>query len=648
MLSQERKFAAARDAIQQQLALVPENQTGILLSAAIDFELHAYDRAEASLIKVVSQAPENDYARRLLINTYLQTRQTGRALDALKPMLPRIDGDAAMQNVAGEVYLQNGDAVTAAEYFERAAALDPAGARQKTGLALTRLAQGDTVRGVKELEAAAAVDPGVRSDLMLIAIPLRRGQWDDALAAISALEKKQPNQPLAPNLRGLALFGKRDLVGARRSFERALSLDASYFPAVVSLARVDLAEHKPDAAQKRLEDFNAKNPKSSQGLLALAEIRAGSGGSKEEVAALIAKAIKTTPTEIEPRLALVRHYMRSGDPRQAAQAAQDALAAMPGRADLYDVLGQAQQAAGQNGEALSTFGRYAEAAPNSPLPYVRMATLHMIARDFPAAADSFRHALAIKPDFIDAQKGLAAILLAQDKATDALRIAKEVQKQRPKDAVGFTLEGDIYAARHEWPKAIAAYRQAMSIAGTTASAAKVHAALAAAGQPGEAEKMASAWLHDHPADDAFRFALAEEATQRKDYATAIRYYQQALQNAPDNAVLLNNLAWVAGQAKDPHALEYAERANKIAPDQPRILDTLGVLLVAKGETKRGVDMLRHAVDLAPGLSSIRLNLARALIKTGQAEAAKKELDTLAGLGDKFREQDEVARLRKGL
>ena len=81
--------------------------------------------------------------------------------------------------------------------------------------------------------------------------------------------------------------------------------------------------------------------------------------------------------------------------------------------------------------------------------------------------------------------------------------------------------------------------------------------------------MASAWLHDHPADDAFRFALAEEATQRKDYATAIRYYQQALQNAPDNAVLLNNLAWVAGQAKDPHALEYAERANKIAPDQPR-------------------------------------------------------------------------------
>jgi len=93
---------------------------------------------------------------------------------------------------------------------------------------------------------------------------------------------------------------------------------------------------------------------------------------------------------------------------------------------------------------------------------------------------------------------------------------------------------------------------------------------------------------------------------------------------------------------------YAERANKIAPNQPRILDTLGSLLVAKGDAKRGVELLQQAVSLAPQMSEIRLNLARAYVKAGQAEAAKKELDTLAGLGDKFAQQDEVARLRRGL
>jgi putative PEP-CTERM system TPR-repeat lipoprotein len=644
----QRNYAAARDAIQQELAMVADDPVGTVLSAAIDFELHDYVHAESTLTKALSRSPQNDYARRLLVSTYLQMRQPGKALETLKPMLGRIDKDPVMQSVAGEVYLQNGDPAQAADYFETAATLDPKAARAKTGLAMTRLAQGDTAAGVKELEAASAVDPGAQPDLMLISVALRRRDWDSALAAIDALEKKQPNQPLAPNLRGLALLGKNDLPGARKSFERALAIDATYFPAVASLARVDLAEHHPDAAQKRFEDFIAKNPKSSQAMLALAEVRAGSGGSKEEVAGLIEKAIKTAPNEVEPRLALVRHYMRSGDPRQAASVAQDALNALPGRADLYDALGQAQQAAGNANEALVAYGRYAEAAPDSPLPYVRMATLHLMARDFSAAADSFRRALAIKPDFVDAQMGLAAIDVGQNKVADALGIATDMQKQRPKEAVGFTLEGDIHAARHDWPKAIAAYRQAMSVAGTTASAAKVHFALSASGQTADADKMAAAWLHDHPADDAFRFALAEQATQRKDYAAAIRYYQQALQNEPDNAVLLNNLAWVAGQVNDPHALEYAERANKIAPDQPRILDTLGVLLVDKGDAKRGVDLLRRAVELAPGLPAIRLNLARALVKTGQPEAAKKELDTLASLGDKFNDQAEVARLRRGL
>ena len=644
----QHNYAGAREAIQQELAMLPDDPVGTVLSAAIDIELRDFVRAESTLVKALSRSPQNDFARRLLVSTYLQMRQPGKALETLKPMLGRIDKDSVMQSVAGEVYLQNGDPSQAADYFEKAAALDPKGTRARTGLAMTRLAQGDTAAGVKELEAAAAVDPGSRSDLMLISVALRRRQWDDALAAIDVLDKKQPNQPLASNLRGLALLGKHDLPAARQSFEHALAIDATYFPAVVSLSRVDMAEHKPDAAQKRLEDFVAKNPKSSQAMLALAEIRAAGGASKAEVAGLIDKAIKTNPNQVEPRLALVRHYMRSGDPKQAATVAQDALTALPGRADLYDALGQAQQAAGNTNDALVAYGRFAEAAPDSPVPYLRMATLHLMARNQAAAADSFRRALAIKPDFVEAQEGLAAVDLGQNKVADALGIAKDMQKQRPKESVGYALEGEIYAARHEWPKAIAAYRQAMNVSGTTASAAKLHSAMVAAGQTAEADKMAAAWLRDHQTDDAFRFALAEQATQRKDYTTAVRYYQQTLVNEPGNAVLLNNLAWVAGQVNDPHALEYAERANKIAPDQPRILDTLGVLLVDKGDAKRGVDLLRHAVELAPGLPAIRLNLARALVKTGQPEAAKKELDTLASLGDKFNDQAEVARLRRGL
>jgi putative PEP-CTERM system TPR-repeat lipoprotein len=383
-------------------------------------------------------------------------------------------------------------------------------------------------------------------------------------------------------------------------------------------------------------------------MLALAEVLAGSGAPSKDVVAEIELAIRTSPTQIEPRLALTRQYLRTGEPRKAVLAAQDAVTAIPNRPELYDALGQSQQAAGQTSDALVSYRRYAELATDSPMPYMRMAALHIAQRDASAAADSFRHALAVKPDFLDAQKGLAAVETSRNKVAEAVSVAKDVQRQRPKEAVGFILEGDIYATRHDWPKAIPLYRQALAAQSTTEAAIRLKRALDAAGQSSESEKVAANWLHDHPKDDAFRFALAEQATRQKDYSTAIRYYQQALANEPENAVLLNNYAWVAGQANDPRALELAEKANKIAPNQPRILDTLGTLLVAKGDAKRGVELLQQAVSLAPQMSEIRLNLARAYVKTGQSEAAKKELDTLAALGDKFAQQDEVARLRRGL
>ena len=102
---------------------------------------------------------------------------------------------------------------------------------------------------------------------------------------------------------------------------------------------------------------------------------------------------------------------------------------------------------------------------------------------------------------------------------------------------------------------------------------------------------------------------------------------------PDNAALLNDLAWWSAQAKDPNALEYAERAYKIAPEQPAVLDTLSVLLVEKGDKARAIELLQKASKLAPASPAIRLNLAKALLAAGQRDAAKKELEELAKLGD---------------
>ena len=208
------------------------------------------------------------------------------------------------------------------------------------------------------------------------------------------------------------------------------------------------------------------------------------------------------------------------------------------------------------------------------------------------------------------------------------------------------MEGDIAAAQKLWSDAVTAYRAGLKLAPVAELAIKLHSVLVASGGAADADKFANGWLKEQPKDAGFRFYLGDRASARKDYAVAVGHYKVLLETQPDNPVLLNNIAWVTGQQKGPDAIEFAEKANKLSPNQPAFMDTLAMLLAEKGDTARALELLAKAVELAPQAASVRLNLAKVLLKAGKKADAKKHLDELAKLGDKFQAQAEVAQLLK--
>lgn len=648
LLYRQKSFKSALETIQQHLKVVPESTLGLQLAGAIEYELKSYSTAETYLIKALPKTPELGLARRLLVATYLRSGQPAKALATLQPVLDKIEKDSNMLALAGDVFMQNGDAEKAGAYFTKAAALDPESKVKKTSVALSHLAKGDTDTAYRELEEIASLDTGVNADMALIASQLRARKFDQALKSIDGLEKKQPENPLAHNLRGTALLGKGDLAGARKSYEKALAMSPAYFPAAASLANLDLADKKPEEAKKRFEGVVAKDPNNVQALLALAELRAKTGGKADEVAELINKAVAANPAEAAPRLALIGLYLGAKDAKKAVVAAQDALAVLPDRPEVLDAAGRAQQAAEDFNQALATYGKLAGLMPNSVQPHLRMAEVQVAAKNKEAAMQSLRKALSIKADSIEAQRGIMMLDLDAGRTAEALATARQIQKQRPKEAVGYVLEGDVHALKKAWPEAATVYRNGIKQSGATELAVKLHAVLMAGGGAGEADKFADGWIKDHAKDLQFRLYLAEAANARKDYTSASKHYRILVDAQPNNPAMLNNLAWSSAQIKDPKAIEYAEKAYKLAPDQAAIVDTLGSLLVEKGDMARGVDLLQKAINLAPQAAVIRLNLAKALVKAGKKDDAKKELDELAKLGDKFPAQAEVDALLKGL
>jgi putative PEP-CTERM system TPR-repeat lipoprotein len=629
--SQRGNLPAAREAIQQVLKVSPGHVPSLLLAGEVEFRAKQFNQAQDYLRRALKGAPDSPYAQRLLAATYLRLGSPTRAVEVLQQPLSRGSKDPQLMAVAGEAYLAVGDFPKAAEYFAQTTALDPKNAAARTRLGQVRLAEGDTEGAIRDLEAASALDPTVSpADLALVANLLRQKQYDQALAAVGRLEKKQPNNPLVYNLKGIVYLVKRDLAAARANFERALQIQPDYLPAVSNVAQLDRLEKKPDTARKRYEAILEKEPNNEQALLGLAGLLQSLGSDPKEIESVFKKAVAANAQSVSARVALVTFYLRRGDSRQALLAAQEADAALPNDPRTIELLGQVQLTTGDATLAVGTFTKLVAAKPGSAEPLLRLAGALVVAKDYDRAVDRLREALTINPELFEASRDIVVIYARSGRTDQALLETKAIQRRKPGDARAYLLEGDLWANQQKWREAEAAYRVAQKIAPDDgAVAAKLYAAMMESGKGTQADAAADKWLKGHPKDVLLHGYLGDRALRKQDYKSAARHYQAAVAVQPDNAMFLNNLAWVAGELGDAKALSYAEKAATLAPENPAIIDTLGTLLVKKGDVTQGVEKLQKAAQLAPNASSIRLHLAKALIKAGDKQAARKELDALA-------------------
>lgn len=645
----KRDIKLAKERSQQLLRVAPNNARSLLMAGAIELESKSLLQAEAHLAKSLQLAPEVTLTRRMLATTYLRAGQPAKALATVQPLLKEPDKlDATLTALLGEIYLQSGDPKKAEEYFNRSVKLDPKNERTRTAVALTQLAGGRAEAGLAELQEISLSETGATATLALISAHLRRGDYDRALKAIDVLEKKQTDKALPHNLRGRTLLAKKDLAGARKSFERSLEIEPTYFASVASLAAMDLADKRPDDARKRFDAVLAKDPKNAQALLAIAELRGRTGAPKAEVAELLGRAIDANPTDQTARMLLIEFHLRNRDFKPAQLAAQNAIAALPDSAELQAALGRALQASGDTNQALAAFNKAAALQPNAAAPHVLIADAQVAAKNNSAATESLRKALALQPGNLEIQRKLIALAVEDKNYTEATRIARDMQKQSPKSPAGYMMEGDIAAAQKNWGPAADIYRNGLKAAPASVLAVKAHGALLAAEKRDDAGRFAADWIRTQPNDMIFRMHLGDTASTRNDYAEAEKHYTVVLRAQPRNAVVMNNLAWIGGKLKRDNAISMAQKAIEIVPDQPAFLDTLAGLYADKGDYAKALEWQNKAIAKAPDQAIYKLNLARIHISGGKKDLARKELDELAKLGDKFRGQPEVARLLKTL
>lgn len=621
------RLQQASDGIDTVLKNAGDYPPALILATQIALARGELEKAD-QLARRVSELTEGSIpGLRLQAAVALARNEPDKALQIARTRIDRGQEDPGLLALAGEASLRRNDLPGAIDFLARATRIEPKDAGMRTALGVASLAAGNARAGFTELERAVDLETdSSRADLVLIGQRLQRGEWDAALAAIDRLENKEPGKALPVNLRGAALLAKGDVQTARKAFEEALKREGGFFPAVANLVRLDLAEAQSTVARQRLESFVKANPRDVNGVLALAQVMNAQGAKAEEVTRLLRRAHEVAPTQLDALLALANQLVLQNNLPEALPLVQKAVAQHPEDLRLLNLLGTLHLRSQNPQQALEVFDRIVRLKPGLAAAHQRLGEVRSAAGDQTGALASFRRAAELDAKAYDSRFGMASALVKDGRKDEALQLARKLQIDKPQSAVGFILEGDLRLADKQEKEALAAYRRSLAVERTAIGALREFSTLRQMGENDQAARALAASLAASPDDLTLRSYAGQRALERKDWKVAVEHFERITQRNPASAEGQNNLAWALHMQNDPRAEAHARLAFQIAPLSGPIADTLGAILMSKGQIDQALELLRQAVLLAPANADIRVHLLQALQKAGRQEELRAQTD----------------------
>jgi putative PEP-CTERM system TPR-repeat lipoprotein len=617
---------------------------GNLLLGSNDIE-----QAETNLTRYVAMVEGDVTARKILGGLLIRKNASEKAIIILSRASELAPKDPEVAGLLASAYMRKRDFVEASKWFDKAAEIAPENARTQQQIAMGRLRLNQPERAIKDLERAIDLDPGsVQSRTMLTLTHLRAGKYAEAVASAEALKKQTPDSPIPDNLLGAIAVAKQDTVAARRSFEAALQLQANFVPAMLNLARLDLAEGKVDEAKARYEKVTTVDSKNLDAFAALADV-ALRANKRDDALAWYEKAASANPTRLLPRLRIIDLLISGQDTVRAQALARELLQRSPNQPDLLDALGRAQIAANDHKASVNTFRQLTQTMPNSAPARQRLARAYSLAGDEQTAIDTLREALNIDPNFLPATADLIEVEMKAGRADAAMKMASEWRLRNPGLAAGDTLVGEVARRLDRFKEAAEAFDMAFQKEKNAGNLGRLASAQYRAGDKVTAFKTLEGWLKTTPDDLGARQMLAAAYLTDDRKPEAIKAYEELIERSPDNAMALNNLAYLYGEINDKRAVVTAEKAAALAPKSESIADTLGSVLVKFGQVERGVKLLVEAERKLPNNAEIKWHLVQGLKAAGRNDEARYKLIELLKIAPSdFKEADAAKRMLQDL
>ncbi len=474
------------------------------------------------------------------------------------------------------------------------------------------------------IQEATQADPTDPKPFLLLST--YRGQNGDLEGALEAAEQAleaEPRNELARLRRaevlvdlGFRAGDKARLAQGRAVVDAVLAKDESSPQGLFVKTKIDLAEGKYEegvASMRRALDARPDWPQ-GQYLLGSALFLSGDRAGARPA---VARAIELDPNLVDAQKLMTRIHAALGDHNLAVEMGRRVLDADGDDPKMRILVAQSLVRKGDAPAALRELEGI-DPADRGPEGEYALGRIHVLLGNREAARLDFLKAHELSPNRYEILRALLDLELREGDIQGSVERVGAAVEAEPESAKLRQLAGWVATYSNRVGDADAAFRKALELdpndLGGYESLARF---LAMTGQSEEVLKTYEAALEANPSFGPLHLVVGTLYEMKKDTAKAIERYEEAIRLAPELAVAKNNLAYLLADQDGnlDRALDLAQEAKGLLPDNPNAADTLGWVLYKKNVPSAAIDYLKEAVGGMqpdnPQISLVRHHLALA-------------------------------------
>lgn len=571
---QDKKYNEAHELAERILLSNDQHLGALLLAGATTAIQGKFHISETYLNRFLVRQPNHPRARKILAYVQSQNQRSLEAIDTLNYLVQHSESiDPEILVLAGVHSLEAGDLQTSSSLLQNAVKQSPEDHRIRFALAENLARMKEFSAAIEQLGSIQDKDAKISALFAIAELQFIEQKYDESIKTLEKIRGLTPQDSLPLVWQGIIFNLINAPEKSNQVLNEAVRLDPSSYPALKTLATLASRSGNTAAAENYYRRAIEHNPQNTQALQDYSNYLIHHQRINE-AEKLLNNARLVVPDNTQIIISLTRLYLSQSLPDKAIEVLINEVAKGTPHPAIYAELGNAQKIKGDLQGALSSYTKLSLKKKDSPIPYYLIATVQIALNDLQGAEKSLSNALAIQPDFPLALIPAAQLSLRNhDIETAKLQIAL-LAKSDPENQALPLLKASLASAEGNFEHAADIYQQLYSDKPTNFILQNLVSNLWRVEKYDEAVNTLNKAVIANPKNSYALFLLASAQEKTGDTQSAISNYLEVTTINNRHYQAYHELATLLKDSQPQKALQYAELAYRLQPDNRLFRQTL--------------------------------------------------------------------------